>query len=110
MYIVSLKDNDLVYLAWAAGLAQGAGNNDAAEALSGLLSRIQEITYDEPTEAEEMDQEEQLVLDGEYSEIDSGTEPVDSSREVDPQFNPDNVLRPRFGYETGVGPVPDNMS
>lgn len=56
MFIVDLSNDDIVWLAWAAGLAQGTGNDGAQKSLGGILSRIQivpeqaeETNYNDPT-------------------------------------------------------------
>lgn len=40
-YLVELDANNITYLAWAAGLATGAGNEAAANALNDIVNRIE---------------------------------------------------------------------
>lgn len=107
LYIVDLEDSDLVYVAWAAGLAQGANNTAAAQALQGIMSRITEFIPGEENLAD-------AVFDG-PEDAEYGLDPVEegtseeAEREVDPAFAPPSPA-PRFGYETGVGPVTGELA
>lgn len=42
-FLVEIYENDLVWLAYAAGIAQGSGNSAGAESLFGILSRMQPV-------------------------------------------------------------------
>lgn len=43
MYVVTLDQNDLTWLAFAAGIAAGSGNQTAHASLFGIISRIQPL-------------------------------------------------------------------
>lgn len=46
MYVVTLEQDDLTWLAFAAGIAAGSGNQAAHASLFGILARIQPVSED----------------------------------------------------------------
>jgi hypothetical protein len=46
MFVAFLEQEDLMWLAWAAGLAVGSGNTEAGNSLGGILSKLQEVPED----------------------------------------------------------------
>lgn len=96
MYVVTLEQDDLTWLAFAAGIAAGSGNQAAHASLFGILARIQ--PYTDGTDAAEAYEPEVV------SEDFGGT--------VDPMFMPDVAVgqppsRPtdEFGAGSGRGGV-----
>lgn len=89
-YLVELDANNITYLAWAAGLAQGAGNEPAAAALQDIIDRVEafEIPDEEliPPGIEAADyfaEQDEEVPELELVE----DEPEDAvERDIDPNF------------------------
>ena len=103
-YITEVDPASITYLAWAAGLAQGAGNAAAAQALEGMLSRLQMVEmpddedgYGELVIADTPPLELVPELDDEAEEV----------RTPDPAFMPPAPAPPMNRQEDfGAGPPP----
>ena len=95
MYVVTLDQNDLTWLAFAAGIAAGSGNQAAHASLFGILARVQDLP----------DGHEVAFT----AEVEESPEYVDVAAEdfggtLDPQFQPPMSQMPtRPADEFGAG-------
>lgn len=113
-YVVDLTDGDLMWLAWAAGVADGKGHTAAGEALTGILTRVQPFdptVYDTPSSLGlDYDEEEQEWEDAEdYPTLNDPLPPQAA------QPLPGESLTPMPGpinhpSNFGAGPPPGGMS
>lgn len=108
-FVVDLDSGDLMWLAWAAGVADGRGHEAAGNALTGILTRIQEVDgYASPYVSDWDDTAEGDDPEGDFPVWDGVQEaPVEAQedRGMDPQFVPPPPA-PQYGYEVGAGPPP----
>lgn len=97
MFVVTLDQNDITWLAFAAGISVGSGNEAAATSLYGIISRITPME-DQGTDA--------LVADSPPA----GVASEDFGGTVDPNFMPAPPTPPsrpqtEFGPGRGQGGV-----
>lgn len=114
-YLVELDANNITYLAWAAGMATGAGNAQAAEALNDIVNRIEayEIPDEEVAQDYEYDAGDEVSVLDEEPEAEVIELPVDETpeeRDVDPNFPGPGVFTPpppiNNPTDFGAGPPP----
>ena len=103
-----LQESDITWLAWAAGLAQGSGIVPAAEALNGILMRIQRMEVPEVTEVDPEFNPGMVMGDGdEVPREATEAELAELERVPDPQFMPPPPMPPTTPQtDFGAGPPP----
>lgn len=104
MYVVTLDQNDLTWLAFAAGIAAGSGNQAAHASLFGILARVSELPEDSDAPALTRDWPEEESPE----RVDVAAE--DFGGTLDPQFMPPPPQPPsrpadEFGAGHGQGGV-----
>lgn len=117
-YLVELDANNITYLAWAAGMATGAGNAQAAEALNDIVNRIEAYEIpDEDTSEEVVEPEPEEAWEDEGGAViefppgdNTNDDLNDEPREVDPNFPGPGVFTPpppiNNPTDFGAGPPP----
>lgn len=111
-YVVVLEDVDVVWLAWAAGLADGRGHVAAGEALTGIIERLQPVDQQYAEAGPHYgDNQNDDLNDFPAWGVDPLPEEalVDVERDVDPQFMPP-AQAPPMGYDVGAGPPPGGFA
>lgn len=102
--IVELATSDVVWLAWAAGVATGQENEDAAKSLSAMLQRIQFVNV--PEDVETSEGEDTWEDDGGAFNHLAGAEEAEE-RDADPRFAPPPPAPPMNRQDDfGAGPPP----
>lgn len=96
MFVVTLDQNDITWLAFAAGMAAGSGNTAAQQSLYGIIERIQPLE----------DLDGTLPPEQGYSDDEPAGE--DFGGTVDPMFMPDVAVgqppsRPNDEFGAGRG-------
>lgn len=102
MFVVDLDNDDIVWLAWAAGIATGSGNAGAQKSLGGILGRIQVV---EDSGAQLDDPELEQSWEDMRDELDipqQGAEIIDFPPAPEPAQSPPE--RPQTDF--GAGPPP----
>lgn len=103
-YLAEVDAEAITYLAWASGLAQGAGNDRAAAALQRILESIQPVELDDEPEQEEVEGWE----DDGGAVLPLFPEQEDADRTPDPAFVPPPTAPPINRQEDfGAGPPPN---
>lgn len=109
-YFAELSAEGITYLAWAAGLAQGAGNIPAAQSLQNILASIQAVELpdedDEPEEGQWEDDGGAVLPLFPEEETPEG----DAERTPDPAFVPPAPTPPLNNQgDFGAGPPPGGL-
>jgi hypothetical protein len=103
IYVVELDQDDVTWLAWAAGLAQGSGNEGAATSFGGILRRMQ--AYDATAMGDAYETPDTWE--------DEGGPPAPEPQEErmpDPAFMPPPPAPPMNPQDAfGAGPPPGGM-
>lgn len=102
--LVELSNSDLVWLAWAAGNAQGQGNADASAGITAILNRIQVVEVGDAENAPD------FVVDDEPVEDNIVLAFPEQERTIDPQFVPPTPPPPANNPDDfGAGPPPTSI-
>ena len=109
-FTVDVYEGDLVWLAFAAGIATGQGNEAAAQSLYGILNRLTPVDdeYRKPNAVYDLETDS---FEGDNGAPEQSDPDSPGLRLVDPNFVPPEPVPPSSNQaDFGAGPTPSNLT